>query len=81
MIPGWTAPDGVTVEQLPSIDHCFAIGRDGYWVTVDFKNRIYGLGYAEPRKYSATPAAWFSGPGWKKRLLDAAMLHLEEIIA
>jgi hypothetical protein len=50
----------------------------GMWVTVDFRQRIFGLGYARPRAWRESMC--FSGRDWRRRLLDAAVEHLQQLI-
>lgn len=73
----WTPPHGMTVERPDHLPDCVVIGKDGGWVTVDMKNRFFGLGYCIPRRWGALNATpGFTGRGWEKRLLTAAADYL-----
>lgn len=73
----WTPPHGMTVEHPDYLPNCVVIGNVSGWVTVDMKNRFFGLGYGTPQRWGALNATLgFSGRGWEKRLLTAAADYL-----
>lgn len=74
---GWVAPEGFVVERPAYEPDCVMIGRNSMWVTVDMRGRFYGLGYARPRRWPALDGKpGFTGRGWERRLLSAAVDYL-----
>lgn len=71
---GFTLPDGYTLERPSFEPDCIMIGKNGCWVSIDMRKRFFGLGYAKPRRFSTMDGKpGFSGAGWQRRLLSAAV--------
>ena len=81
MATDWKPPDGMFIEFPPEDPELMFIGRNGgYYVTVDFKKRIYGYGRAQPRRWSVLESSpGFTGKDWKKRICDAAARDLADM--
>jgi hypothetical protein len=74
---GWThdyLPDG----QCVYIQRPCEIG--GGFVTIDFKRRIFATGMGVPR-FAAVVNVEYTGRDWRKRLIDAAVKHLNDVMA
>lgn len=78
VLGGWATPQGWTVESPDWLPDCVVIGNQALgWVTVDMKNRFFGLGTGKPRRWSCLESnPGFSGKGWQRRILDAAEQYL-----
>ena len=75
--------EGWKHEYLPD-GNCVCIERPqeigGGFVTIDFKRRIFGTGMAAPR-FAAIGNIEFKGKDWQQRLIDAAVKHLNDVMA
>ena len=73
--------EGWTHEYLP--DNCVCIQRPheigGGFVTIDFKRRIFATGMGLPR-FAAVAGVEYKGRDWQKRLVDAAVKHLDDVM-
>lgn len=76
---GWTCPDGWTIEAPPYLRGCVVINHpDGGSITVDFDNRIFGLGHAIPHTWRESMT--FNGGNWRFRLMTAAADYLSSVM-
>ena len=75
--------EGWTHEYL-SDGNCVCIERPreigGGFVTIDFKRRIFATGMGVPR-FEAVAGLVFKGRDWQQRLVDAAVKHLNDVMA
>lgn len=74
--------EGWTHERL-SDGNCVCIERPqeigGGFVTIDFKRRIFATGMGTPR-FAAIDNIEFKGKDWQRRLIEAAVKHLNDIM-
>jgi hypothetical protein len=74
--------EGWKHEYMPD-GHCVCIERPqeigGGYVTIDFKRRIFGTGMTIPR-FAAIANLEFKGKDWQRRLIEAAVKHLNDVM-
>ena len=74
--------EGWTHEWLQDAEClCFMRPREvgGGFVTVDFERRIFSCGYGKPR--DAASDTKYEGRGWKNRIIQDAIAHLESVMS
>jgi hypothetical protein len=49
------------------------------FVTIDFKNRYFGLGFGSPHLTRVKSTDTYQGKGWKKRIAADAYQHLKAV--
>lgn len=63
--------------------HCVCIQRPGEigggFVTVDFERRIFATGMGVPR-FAAIANVEYKGRDWQRRLVEAAVKHLKDVM-
>lgn len=68
---------GVNIEEPEYMPDCLVVSRNGYHVTVDFRNRKLGFGILKPDQSSICSSEKYERRGWRYRLLtDAANLAI-----
>ena len=77
---GWKLPEGWTSDAPEHMPGCVVIeNEDNGRVTVDLRNRVFGLGIGRPVLMRGLfPEMTFAGKGWQHRLMDAAVDYLME---
>ena len=75
-------PDGWSSEPYAGSTDLIVLtrpGQHGGYVTVDFKRRIFATGMGAPR-FAAIAGGDYKGRDWQRRLVDAAVDHLNDVM-
>lgn len=78
IVDGVDLPVGWRFESPAYEPDCIMLTPGGgMWITVDYKQRIFGLGYDRPRPWRESISFSIKGPNWRGRLVRAAVEYLE----
>jgi len=72
-------PDGWVAESPSHMPDCVVLFSPGGvgCATIDYGQRIFGFGYGQPR---APKGCYYSGRGWKDRIVADAIRELTAIM-